>query len=152
MKIIRDTREQKPLEGFEEYHTVSRVVKEGLSYGDYVAEFNDGTRSSTYFERKRMGDLFGTMGKGYKRFKKEMDRAKKDGSKLILIIEGSLTKVLKGHKRSQIKGYSLVMKLFTLWMRYDLLPVFCKDRPEMTRFIVEYYNAEGREKLIKERK
>ena len=146
MKILIDTREQNALTGFEDYNTVSCTESIGLKVGDYACEFTDSTRSDTYFERKSLGDLFGTLGKGYPRFRKELERAEKLNYRLILIVEGTITKVLKGHKYSKMKGHSILMKMFTLWRRYNLLPVFCKDRDEMTRFIVEYYNSEGRNK------
>ncbi len=131
--------------------TVDRVERKKLDYGDYSCVFNDGEVSRTFFERKGFSDLFQTMGYGYPRFKKEMARAKDNGDRLILIIEGSVKEVLKGYKYSTLKGYSIVKKLFTLWIRFGLLPVFCVDRVEMVQFILETYNAEGREKLLKEK-
>lgn len=86
-----------------------------------------------------MGDLFGTMGKGYKRFKREIERAEKEGTTIILIVEGTVTKVLKGYKHSKLKGISVFRKLLTLWLKYDIVPVFCKDRKEMAVYIEEYF-------------
>jgi ERCC4-type nuclease len=130
---------------------VDKVINLKLDFGDYACMFNDSSISSTVFERKSLGDLFGTMGKGYKRFKKEIERCKETECKMVLIIEGSITTVLKGTKYSKLKGHSVLMKLFTLWHRYNVLPVFCKDRAEVVRFMIETWNAEGRDK-IKEKK
>ena len=87
------------------------------------------------------------MGVGYKRFRKELERAKSKDIKLILIIEGSLSKVLKGYSHSSIKGITVVKKLFTLWIKYDIVPVFCKNREEMSTYICEFYSAIGRKAI-----
>ncbi len=85
------------------------------------------------------------MGKGYKRFKKAIVRAKEGEATLFIIVEGSLTRVLAGYPRSQIKGSSMLLKLFTLWLKHGVQTIFCKNREEMSRYIVEFYVACGRE-------
>ena len=146
MQILIDTREQKKLPFKHKY--ITKVKIEKLLCGDYGCEYKDGYRCDIYFERKgSMSDLFNTMGKEYPRFKKEIIRAKENGIKLILIIEGSLTKVLVGCERSYLDGFSIVKKLFTLWVRYGLYPVFCRNEEEMVRFITEFYLAIGRKHL-----
>lgn len=152
MEIIIDNREQKCLEFDHPY--VTGVSYETISCGDYGVRFKNGYVPPLFFERKSISDLYGTMGKGYPRFKKELSRAKENDLRLILIIEGTLTKIFKGYKHSTIKGISLIRKLFTLWIKYDLLPVFCRDRAEMSNFICEYYGAIGRKALadLKEQK
>ena len=142
MIILQDTREQLPLDFKHEFITGRKIMK--LEVGDYCCLYKDGSVPNIIFERKSIGDLFGTLGGGYERFKREIIRAKELNIKLILIIEGSLSKVLKGYDRSQLSGISIIKKLFTLWVRYDLLPVFAKDRDECSRFIIEYYLAIGR--------
>lgn len=149
MKIIIDTREPKSMaKQFIQYNIVSDIINEALPEGDYGCEFEGGERSNTIFERKAFSDLFGTMGKGYPRFKKEMNRAAARGTRLVLIIEGTIGKVIRGYDMSALKGYSVCQKLFTLWFRHGLMPVFCRDKPELVRYIVEYYSAEGREKFL----
>lgn len=149
MIILTDSREQSPLD-FSSYNIVTDVITTNLKEGDYMCEFTNGYRPPVVFERKSVGDLFGTMGKGYPRFKREMERAKRKDVKLILIIEGSLSRVLRGHKHSRrLKGPSVVMKLFTLRIRYGLETVFCKDRAEMVEYLVQTFSALGREELRK---
>jgi len=147
MKIVIDTREQLPLKFNHPY--ITEIINTKLIIGDYSCILENGVIIPYYFERKSMGDLFGTMGKGYKRFKKEMIRAQENNIKLILIIEGSLLKVLKGSPHSTIEGIIIVKKLFTLWIRYGLISIFCKDREEMSEFIIQYFMAYGREKIRK---
>lgn len=145
MKILIDTREQSPLEF--KHENVTDTCTKTLKVGDYGCEYKLGYIPPVFFERKSIGDLFGSMGKGYPRFKRELQRAECDNVKLILIIEGTLTKTLKGAKYSRMKGKSIVKKLFTLWIKYGLYPVFCKDRKEMSRYICEYYAAIGRKAM-----
>lgn len=152
MIMLIDSREGLPLDFNHEFITGIKVQK--LEVGDYCCLYTDGTIPNIIFERKSIGDLFGTMGNGYDRFKREIIRAKELNIKLIIIIEASLSKVLKGYEPSQLKGISIVKKLFTLWVRYDLTPVFVKDREEASKFITEYYLALGRNtfrKVVKDK-
>jgi len=142
LKIIIDTREQKPLDF--PYGFVSGTLRAKLDVGDYACAFENGYLPKVVFERKSISDLFGTMGKGYERFKKEIELAKELDIRLILIVDKPLTTVLKGYEKSDILGVSIVKKLFTLWIKYDLTPVFCKDREESARYIYEFFCAIGR--------
>ncbi len=150
MIIFQDTREQSPLD-FSKYDIVTEVEVNTLKAGDYACQFKDGYIPPVFFEKKSIGDLFGTLGKGYKRFKRELEKAEKFNLRLILLITSSLSTVLKGYKYSTIEPTALVKRIFSLWVRHNLLPVFCKDKTEAARFIVEYYSAIGR-KLLKDRK
>lgn len=147
MVILADTREQRPLP-FREGGAIEGVEKVTLSYGDYAVRYRDGSSPPVRFERKGMGDLYGTMTTGYPRFKKEMERARSDGASLILAVEGSLSDVLEGHRHSSWSGDSMTQKLFTLMVRYKMDVVFCVNRLEMARFISEYFQAIGREREI----
>lgn len=144
MIILRDTREQKPLEF--PYPYVTGVEKATLKCGDYGCRMEDGYVVPVYFERKGISDLYGTLGKGHKRFKRELLRAEELGIKLIIIVEGSLGAVLKGYKHSTLSGISVIRQLFSFWVRYGVVPVFCKDREEMGFYIYEYFASVGRMK------
>jgi len=141
--ILQDTREQMPLVFF---HPEIRVKAYKLGYGDYMMKFSDGHFSNTAFERKSIADIFGTLTSGYERFKQEIQRARDDNSKLIIIVEGNLTKVFSGIRHSRVQGISIVKTLFTLWVKYGVIPVFVKNRREASVFIVQYYLAEWRNK------
>lgn len=142
MIILIDSREGLPIEFKHEYITGVKIQK--LEVGDYCCLYKNGSIPNIIFERKSIPDLFGTLGKGYKRFKKELVRAEELNIKLILIIEGSFSKVLNGFERSSLSGESIIKKLFTLWVRYNLIPVFAKNREEVGQIITEYYLAIGR--------
>lgn len=132
VKIIVDSREQKPLpiaeSSFDEVYTAA------LPYGDYTVTIND-AHTNVCWERKSLGDLFGTMTKGYERFKREMERAKKDKAYMELLVEASMTEVGAGYKYSRFPGSAMLKKLATLKMRYGLNTFFFNNRREMAKYI-----------------
>lgn len=113
-----------------------------LSYGDYTAVVH-GKPVPILFARKSFSDLWGTFstGDGHRRFKNEMARAKESNMKLILIIEGSYSDVWNGFERSKYDGASMLKKLATLYVKYDLEYVFCESRRVMARRIADTYLA-----------
>lgn len=141
--MLIDTREQHPLV-FPADPTLTEVIKETLPVGDYQPAFEDGTRPPVVFERKSVADLASTLTKGYDRFKAEMLRAQDARLTLIVVVEDSLTTIRHGAPYSQESGESLLQRCFTLMIRYKLLMVFCHDRREAARWILEYAKAIGR--------
>lgn len=141
-KIIVDSREQAPLSFNKDRFD---VITEGVPYADYWCEVPNTEGSFTQipicFERKGLGDLFGTMGNGYDRFKREMERCKEAKFHMILVVEGTLSEVLRGYKHSSIEGKSLLKKLAMLRIRYDLEVLFFDGRAEMARWIEEVFDA-----------
>jgi ERCC4-type nuclease len=147
MVILQDSREQKPLEFNHPYITGVEVMK--LDVGDYSCRYIDDYIPPVCFERKSLEDLVGSLSKGYKRFRKEIIRAKKNNILLVILIEGSITKVLKGIEHSQRSGEEILQQLFTITVRHKI-PFFCfNNRDEMIRFVIEAYLAIGRERLGK---
>ena len=139
MKILIDTREQKPLS------FSCETVRKGLSVGDYMAEFANGTLSTTVFERKSINDLYGTLSQQYERFKLEIGKATQLKLRLIIITEGSLRRILSGCSNSQRTPISIVYQLFTIRLRYGVETVFCNTREEMSQYISHYFLAEERD-------
>ena len=139
MILLSDTREQKELD-FSGIDGVEMVEKTTLPYGDYTA-LAHGHPIPIVFERKGISDLFGTMTSGYERFKREMERAKESSMKLILIIEGSYSSVWDGIPQSQFDGSSMMKKLATLYVKYDLEYIFCESRRVMARRIADTFLA-----------
>lgn len=142
-KIIIDSREQAMLR-FDKFSSVTETVIEALPVGDYHVEFVGGARPPVIFERKSLADLYNTFTGGYARFKREMLAAQRQNWRLILLIEASMTEVYNGHRYSQMSGNSCIQKAFTIWMRYGLQPVFCQDRDEAAAYVVETFEAIGR--------
>ena len=150
MTIVIDTREQKPLP-FKVGGAIHEIVREPLKVGDYGCRFLDGSCPPIFFERKSVGDLWGTMTTGYPRFRKELQRGWESGVTVILAVEATLTSIYSGFSRSEFSGESMVQKLFTLQRRHSLPLVFCEGRAEMVAYITEFYEAIGREKVLAER-
>ena len=141
--MLIDTREQHPLV-FPADPTLTGVIEETLPVGDYQPAFEDGTRPPIVFERKSVTDLAGTLTKGYDRFKAELLRAQEAGLTLMVIVEDSLTEVRRGAPYSQESGESLLQRCFTLMVKYHLQIIFCQDRREVARYILEFSKAVGR--------
>lgn len=151
MVVLIDSREQRGLRfQTDAILTETRVVT--LPVGDYGCEFIDGHRPPLIFERKGLHDLFGTMTRGYPRFKRELMKAKDLNLRLILLIEGTMADVYAGVPQSSWDGDRCMQKIFTLWVRYGLQPVFCASRSEMTAFIVETFEGLGRERMLQQQK
>jgi ERCC4-type nuclease len=139
MQIIIDTREQKPLE------FAVPTLRECLNVGDYSCRFEDGHIPPVVFERKSLGDIYGTLSGGYDRFKREMQLARELEITLIIIIEGSLRRVLSGYSNSRRTPISLVYQLFTIRVRYGIHTVFTNTREEMSEYITHLFLALERE-------
>lgn len=143
MMLLQDSREQSPLR-FDRFASVTGVRVEALPVGDYHCEYINGTRPPVLFERKSLPDLYGTFTGGYPRFAREIETAARQGWKLVLLIEGTMEEVYHGHPYSALSGSSCVQKAFSLWVRRGLQPVFVSSREEASAFIVETYEAIGR--------
>jgi len=146
MLILIDSREKKPLNFSHPY--ITKVEIRGLKVGDYMVEFNDGYIPPISIERKSLNDLVGSLSKGYKRFKKEIIRAKENNIQLIILIESSMTKVLKGIEESYRSGDEIIQQLFTISVRHKV-PFYCfNNREEASRWIIEKFLAIGREYIL----
>jgi ERCC4-type nuclease len=145
MKILVDNREKVELEFVHPY--ITAIEHTTLSVGDYGCCYIDNHIPPVFFERKSIPDLFGTLSKGYKRFKKEILRSKEQQVLLVIIIEGSLTKILKGYERSKRGGDEITKQLFTLMVRHHIPFICCSNREEMARYITEVYLAIGRNRF-----
>lgn len=143
MKILIDSREQLPLQF--DNKQITDTIRQKLNVGDYGCVFEDGYEVPVYFERKSLTDLFGTLGEGYVRFKKEIIRAKETEKKLIIIVEKCLLAVARGCDRSYRSGDAILSQLFTIRQRYGVETVFCSNRVECAEYITHFYLSYGRE-------
>ena len=155
MFIIIDTQEQKPLE-FKKDGVIEGTETAKLDVGDYAARYSDGrtccelargnSEMHAHWERKSIADLFGTLTQKERRrrFKEEVARAHQSGVLLILGIEGSISRVLKGHRYSRRAGIEIYRQLNSLWIKYAIQPRYCRTRVGLAWQIGEYYAALGR--------
>ena len=134
--IITDTREQNPLFEPEE------CFRETLKTGDYsMVGFTD----KFAIERKSGPDLFGTLGKGHKRFKKELER----GLKLdyfAIIVECSYSsiaeKLFEGSSYiKKMKPDTVLKILFTIHIKYKVPIFFSNGRYESRKIILSLMEA-----------
>jgi ERCC4-type nuclease len=145
VKILVDTREQAALNFNHPY--VEGTERTALLVGDYAARFKDGHIPAIFFERKSLPDLFCSLGRDYKRFRREIMRSKENNIDLIIIIEGTIRDILKGNEYSQIEGIKILRTLLSVSIRYGIGYQFCRDRTEMSIHIVEYYCAYARKRM-----
>ena len=133
-KIVVDSREQKPL------WKKDTIVKK-LDVGDYSIE---GHENKIAIERKSLSDLFGTLGGGNKRFKKELERAK-PYNYFAIVIEGNYRdirdKKFEGSFYCKMKGYVILKILFTLHIKYNINIFMCNDRNEAKSVIKSLFNT-----------
>ena len=88
LDIFIDTREQKPLK-------FKNSTKMKLDFGDYTigGDYYD----YTYVDRKSESDFKSTLGIGYNRFRKELDRCREFNSYLYIIVESDMKKIYKNN-------------------------------------------------------
>lgn len=134
--LLIDSREQSPLVFPKEIN--QEVI--GLPFGDYTAMI-DGKQVPVAFDRKSLGDLYGTMTHGYERWKRCMAKAKDCGHKLILITEGTYSDVEAGYSHSDFSGDAMIKKLETLAVKYDLEWWACESRQVMSKRILGTFQA-----------
>lgn len=134
MILIRDTREQTGyLFAFIEPRPIVEVKK--LDTGDYSIK---GMENLITVERKSLSDLYQTLGKGRKRFKKELERMNKIKHS-FLIIEASLHTILREPPaRSAMDPKKVFRSLLAFAMDYNVSIWPCENRgmAEKTCFII----------------
>ena len=142
-KIIIDTREQLPLK-------FKDSINKCLNVGDYGAEIN-GVLLPVVFDRKSANDALGTLVQGHERFNREIDRAKEQSLKLIMIVECSYSDFVKkrfdGSKFSAIPAAVLTKIVHSTMISHDLEIVFCQDRKEMKLYIENHLNLVAKKEL-----
>jgi len=112
-----------------------KAIFKKLNVGDYSIE---GFEDRIAIERKSISDLFGTLGKGHKRFKKEIERAL-NYDYFAIVIDGSYSaaynKDFEGSYHTKMKGYVITSILFTIHVKYKIPVFFTNGRKESKRII-----------------
>lgn len=115
-EIICDTREQSP------YIKINiPIVIKKLDFADYCPEPNP---NNIFVERKELSDWAGVMSKGYDRFCRELDRAKKENAYILILIEGKYSDLLSINYLPQTKFLKassefLLKRARDLYIKYD---------------------------------
>ena len=105
--IYIDTREQLPL-------SFKNNKEMKLDFGDYTMGGDNYTY--TYVDRKSEGDFKGTLGGGFKRFRRELQRAKEFNSYLYVVTESSISNIQRNNNFGPHKS-----NLAYLWHNMRLL-------------------------------
>ena len=142
--IIVDTREKTP-------YWASGTISKKLDVGDYSIKCNEIDYSNKIsIERKSVMDLFGSLGKGNKRFKKELERAR-NLEYFAIIIDGSFRNIrdkdFPESYRTKMRGYIIIKILFTLHVKYGINIFMCNDRNESKSVIKQLFEAYLRNKI-----
>lgn len=118
MKIITDSREQRPYE----FENPSELG--ALSIGDYSLA---GLENHIAIERKELNDLIGCLTVDRERFEKELSRSRALDY-FCLVLECSLSDLINGRYRSQASPKSMVQSLLAFSIRYRLPVWFAESR------------------------
>ena len=118
MKIITDSREQKPYQ----FELTSETG--ALPCGDYSI---DGLESDIAIERKTIDDLIGCLTHDRERFERELHNGKALDY-FALVVEASLSDLVNGKYRSKMLPKSAVQSLLAFSIRYRLPIFFCESR------------------------
>lgn len=144
IKYIVDTREKKVLN-----LPIEKVTK--LDFGDIVATNNP---YRVFIERKSAPDLCSTVTSGLERFKREIERALKKKSYLIVLVERPISELLSVEyqsymKYSYVKGEQVFHNIRELCQQYmNVQFAFCNGRPNMIYTIEKIYRCKTDPKLI----
>jgi len=144
--IIRDTREQRGKGwSFRASANCFGMEKKKLDVGDYAI---GGLESVIMVERKTLGDLWNTLGRtdNYKRFLKEMDRAK-DHKLKYLVIEATLSEVNNGYKFSKVSPANIHAKLISLQVKHNVHIVFAGRQDVARAWVRKLFDKLFRYKL-----
>lgn len=143
MILLVDTREQ-PTARFEK-----RMQMTGLPYerrkldaGDYSCECSlpdgsvlDLSRHVSIERKMSIDELCMCMGRERKRFEREFQRAKENGTKIYLLVEdGSWEKVYSGKYQSLMRPSALIASIDAFRARYNAQFDFCKA--ETTGYLI----------------
>lgn len=157
--ICIDTREQdtpKARERFKSFGVES--LRQTLSYGDYCGNIKlpsgwlyqeDSVISADCVIERKMSldELAACFTRGRDRFRREFERARQNGAKVYLLVEGGSWEMLMNHRyRSRFNPEAFKASL-TAWMaRYNASIIFCKAETS-GKLIKEVLYREIKEKL-----
>jgi len=112
VKLLVDTREQLAY-SFERFDSVTTEVV-GLPVGDYSLS---GFEDRISIERKTLEDLASCLGKGRKRFERELSKSR-PYELFVVIVEANMEAIKLGQYRSQINPHSAMHSIVAFQVRY----------------------------------
>jgi len=136
ISVIVDTREQLPYQFYRQKHI--KVVKDKLIAGDYaLKDYED----KIIIERKTLPDLYGIIGNGRDRFKRELQQLK-DGCEFpILLIEGNVSDIFNEFALpyySKIHPNAVIGSLISWSVKYGVHIIFAGNRTKGELITAKY--------------
>ena len=135
MIIVIDTRESDPL-----FHHGGKlkkdipVVRSKLDYGDYaLLGFEDGF----VVERKKWGDLYGSLGKGRERFMRELENMKALAERPYIMIEDTEENVLQSFKYSKMHPNSVRQSIAAIEMTLGIPFYYSGSRKQGELWLID---------------
>lgn len=138
-RIIADTREQDTARARARYKSFGVPYERGvLDYGDYTYnltlrdgplwDISERIAPRMVVERKQnLDELAMCFTRSRDRFRREFERAKQQGARVVLLVENaSLDMLLSGQYRSRFTPQAFIASLVAWSFRYDFTPVFCE--------------------------
>ena len=128
-QIVIDTREQKPLQ-----FDGLKIISSKLECGDYAVSKDD----TLVIERKSISDFFSTLSGGYDRFIREVERAKKLGIYIVVLIESPLNTALYCKRTfGMCSGDYIMHHMRKICRQFDNIQfVFCDGRADLTKKVI----------------
>jgi len=130
LKIVIDTREQKPLD-FSRWAEVE-VVRGTLKTGDYAPL---GYEDRVAIERKSADDLVASVIHGRDRFERELARGR-ELEHFCIVVECSMVDIARHRYKSKACPESVLQSLLTFQIRYGV-PTLWADSPEGASYVVK---------------
>lgn len=160
MIILHDSREQQTDQARRRYQSFGvPTEKATLDYGDYTYNATLPSGEQIYqnsgriiptcaVERKmNLDELAACFTKERKRFAAEMERATAAGARMFLLVENATWEnLLNGKYRSRFNAKAFAGSLMAWTVRYNLIPVFCKQETS-GRLIREILYRDLKERL-----
>ncbi len=134
--ILVDTRENTKL------NFNHNIIVKKLDYGDYCCSVNP---QNLFIERKSLSDLCGTISGGNERFRRELDRAKKDNGFILVIIEEKYSHLssfnyLPHMKKVQASPEFILKQIRDILNNYNNVQFLCVDgRAESVKVIEKIF-------------
>ena len=142
LKLLIDTREKDSLREQFRQGVFDEIEDRGLPFGDYWAEY-EGCELPLAFERKSIGDLFGTFADSERREREKikLEKAAVNQFEYLMLIEGTLETIFKGYEHSKYSGETMLKQLATWRLKYGLNWHCFSNRREMAKFIEIHFDA-----------
>lgn len=158
-RVVVDNREQATPKARHRYKSFGVPYERAtLRYGDYCGNVTinesglyDITKpifSKCVVERKMsLDELAICFTSGRERFKREFERAKQNGARIILVVEnGSYEKIMKHEYKSRFNPNAFMASIVAWSIRYDINIVFCQTLTS-GQMIKEFLYRDMKERL-----